>query len=173
MTHRYFTVAILLLTCIVMVSACGFKLRGSLDISPDMAPVYIEANSVFQLAKQLENLLKANKVAIASNSKPANSTITLISDARSQRVLSVDGSGQAREYLLEYTVNFSTQIKAAPVTEDSITVSRRLVFDQDAVLATTNEANVVYRELQRNAAQSILLKLQAQSRALEAGKATK
>ena len=47
--------------------------------------------------------------------------------------------------------------------QDTVTLSRSLLFDTDTVLAVENESEVLYREMQRDASRLILLKLQAYS----------
>ncbi len=88
---------------------------------------------------------------------------------KSRTVLSVDSNGRAREYLLNYTVLFTVTIKSttalkAKNIEQSISISRSLLFDPDAVLAVTNESEILYKDMQRDAAQLILLKMQAHSK---------
>ena len=75
----------------------------------------------------------------------------------------MDGSGRAREYLLTYSVDFVIKIKKSADVSDSLSISRSLLFDPDAVLAVTNETEILYRDMQRDIARLVLLKLQALS----------
>ena len=101
----------------------------------------------------------------------------LLNEEKSRRVLSVDGSGRVKEYLLTYKVNFIIKtasenietkdkedvLSQDSISPDSISVSRTLLFDPVAVLAVTNEAEILYKDMRRDAARLILLKLQARS----------
>ncbi len=156
----------------LVVSGCGFQLRGALDISPDVSPLYLQQNSVFELAREIKKLLATNKIALAENPTQANSQLVLLNESKQNRVLSVDGNGRAREYSLTYTVNFTITISKpgkqaedvqADPTQETVSLSRTLLFDPDAVLAIANETEILYRDMRRNAARSILLKLQARS----------
>jgi len=163
------TPLLLVLASALVVSACGFQLRGSLDISQDISPVLIEQNSAFELAREIKDLLATNKVKFIESEEQVDATktnarLSLLNESKSRRVLSVDGNGRAREYLLGYTVNFSIQIKQSKPSKDSISVKRSLLFDPDAVLAVTNESEILYKDMRRDAARLILLKLQARSR---------
>ena len=162
---------------VLLIHACGFQLRGSLDLSQDMSPIYLQQNSVFELGREIEFLLLANKIQITENAKQSNAQLSLLNEAKSRRILSVDSNGRAREYLLNYTVNFSIIInqpdkpETTPetngvedsISHDSISVARSLLFDPDAVLAVTNESEILYKDMQRDVARLILLKLQASS----------
>lgn len=169
---HYLTERLLLLALVLTLSACGFQLRGSLDISEDLSPVLIEKNSVFELSREIKALLGANDIqtvdnddsALAAGKGAVNTRLSLLKESKSRRVLSVDGNGRAREYLLGYTVNFSVKIKQSKQINETISVQRSLLFDPDAVLAVVNESEVLYKDMRRDVARLILLKLQAHSR---------
>lgn len=172
---------------VIGLHACGFQLRGSIDLSAEISPLYIEQNNMFDLAREIRSLLATNKIEVVKDAKLSKAQLTLVSEEKTRRVLSVDGSGRAREYLLQYKVNFmvktaidNTELKAKGDAEaqasispdsispdsippDSISVARNLLFDPDAVLAITNEAEILYKDMRRDAARLILLKLQARS----------
>lgn len=163
--RRYITLALL----ISLIQACGFQLRGALDLSQDISPIYLQQNNLFELGREIQSLLNANKLQIAENEKQAKAQLALLSELRSRRVLSVDSNGRVREYLLNYTVNFSIKIKQTTginqqERQDTISVRRSLVFDPEAVIAVVNESEILYKDMQRDVARLILLKLQASSR---------
>jgi len=163
--RRYITLALL----VSLIQACGFQLRGALDLSQDISPIYLQQNNLFELGREIKALLNANKLQIAENEQQAKAQLALLSEARSRRVLSVDSNGRVREYLLNYTVNFSIKIKQTTGInqqgrQDSISVRRSLLFDPEAVIAVVNESEILYKDMQRDVARLILLKLQASSR---------
>ncbi|VAW54557.1 hypothetical protein MNBD_GAMMA05-2317 [hydrothermal vent metagenome] len=160
------------LTAVVLVcvlQACGFALRGSVELSPDMSPLFLQKNSVLELGRDLESLLISSKVNLVDDAKRSNAQLALVKESKKRRVLSVDSNGRAREYLLSYTVIFSIKINsesdaiAKPAVEDNVSLSRSLLFDSSAVLAVANESEVLYKDMRRDAARLILLKLQAHS----------
>ncbi len=144
-----------------------------------MAPIYIQQNSVFDLAREIKTLLASNNIEVVKNSIQSKSQLILINEEKSRRVLSVDGSGQAREYLLTYKVNFEIKTSSQEIiktkklksenavegnNEESVSVSRTWLFDPAAVLAVSNEAEILYKDMQREAARLILLRINAQSK---------
>ncbi len=174
--------SITILSLVFFMQACGFQLRGALDLSQDISPIYLQQNSVFELGREIRSLLTANKIQMTENDKQAKTLLTLLKEAKTRRVLSVDGNGRVKEYLLNYTANFSIKIinPSKDINDingindindindqgrvDSISVSRPLLFDPDAVVAVVNESEILYKDMRRDAARSILLKLQASSR---------
>lgn len=154
---------LLLLTVISIVNACGFQLRGALEISQDVAPIYLQANSLFALGKDVKDLLINNTIALTDDPDKANASLLLNSEAKQSRVLSVDSNGRAREYLLIYTVDYSIQIKSDKAIAEKLSLKRSLLFDENAVIAVANESEILYKDMQKDAARLILLKLQAHS----------
>ena len=55
----------LLLFAVLLLHACGFNLRGSLGLSGEVSPVYVQQNSAFELARDIKSLLKTNNIALA------------------------------------------------------------------------------------------------------------
>jgi len=148
----------------VLLYACGFQLRGAIDISEEIAPVYVQQGSLFELGREIRSLLATNKIKVVEKESQSRSTLVLVNESRGRRLLSVDGSGRAKEYQLTYTVNFVIKISQSGETSDSLSISRSLLFDPDAVLAVSNESEILYRDMQRDIARLILLRMQAQSR---------
>ena len=159
-TQARFLIAVVL---ICVLQACGFKLRGSIELSLDMSPIYLQQNSVLELGREIESLLVSNKIDLVDDEKQSKAQLILVKEAKKRRVLSVDSDGRAREYLLSYAVTFSIKTGSAKAVEDKVSISRSLLFDSDAVLAVANESEVLYKDMRRDAARLILLKLQAQS----------
>jgi len=170
--------ASLVIAMVLLLHACGFQLRGAVNLSQEMSPVFIDKNGVFELAREIKDVLIGNGIKIVDNAKQSNSQLVLLSEAKTRRVLSVDGTGRAQEYLLMYSVNFEIKRKL-PGTDkiesksDNISLSRALLFEPDAVLAAVNESEVIYKDIQREAARLILLKLQSFSTQVKDTKAAK
>jgi LPS-assembly lipoprotein len=154
----------LYLVMALMLSACGFQLRGAIDLSEELAPVYIEQGTLLGLAREIKSLLATNKIKVVDKESESRSTLVLQKEVRGRRLLSVDGSGRAKEYLLTYEVHFIIRLKGSADSRDSLSISRSLLFDPDAVLAVSNESEILYRDMQRDISRLILLKLQALSR---------
>lgn len=158
--------AALVVALALLLHACGFQLRGAVNLSQEMSPVYIEKNEAFDLAREIKDALTSNDVKTVDVAEQSKSQLILLSEAKTRRVLSVDGTGRAKEYLLMYSVNFEIKRKLSTdgKTEskrDSVSMSRALLFEPDAVLAVVNESEVIYQDMQRDAARLILLKLQS------------
>jgi len=155
-----------LMLLVSVLSGCGFQLRGALELSDEISPLYLKSNSSFELARELKLLLATNNVTETDKPEKANFQLILVQEKKSRRVLTVDGDGRAKEYLLTYTIDYSINVKDAAQKDviESISLRRSLLFDTEAVLAVTNESEILYKNMQRDAARLILLKLQTRAR---------
>jgi LPS-assembly lipoprotein len=177
---------ITLTSLVFLISSCGFQLRGALNLSQEMSPIYLQKNSLFELGRELKTLLVSNQIQVTEDVKQAKVQLILLREEKSRRVLSVDGSGRAKEYLLSYSVTFSIKsnqskviseersrddsISHDSISHDSISVARSLLFDPDAVIAVVNESEILYKDMRRDAARLILLKLQASGQSVNSNK---
>ena len=178
---RLFPRVFIFVVAVLVLHACGFKLRGAMNLSSDISPIYIEQKTAFELVRDIKSLLAANNIKVVDNAASSRSQLLILGEKKASRVLSVDTGGQAREYLLTYTVDFVISEKSSadvmeqsvvnelsadkPSTDkpDSISISRSLLFDTEAVLGYANESAVLYKDMRRDAARQIILKLQAHS----------
>lgn len=152
-----------LLLILLMIQSCGFHLRGELNLSKNLSPIFIEPNTSFVLYREIQSLLNANGISSTDDVEAANAQLVLVSERRERDVLSVDSNGRAREYRLKYTVMFSFKAEDINIEREKVVLSRSLLFGTDTVLAVENESEVLYREMQLDASRLILLKLQAYS----------
>lgn len=159
----------LLFTLLLLFSltACGFHLRGSVQLPPELATINVQdASPATDIAPALRNALKSAGTQV-SDSAPM--VLQLMAEQYGKRVLSVDAAGRAEEYGLSYTVRFSLIKKAAEVNgtsavwlaEQAVTQTRDLRFDAAAVLGTESEEAKLKAEMRQDAVLQILRRLQA------------
>ncbi len=151
-----------LLTLILLVSltACGFHLRGSVQLPPELAEIALQdASPATDILPELRRALKNENIRL---SETAPLVLQLKSEQYGKRVLSVDSSGRAQEYGLSYTVRFSMQGEndAVWLMEQTVTESRDLRFDANAVLGSASEETLLKTEMRRDAVLQLLRRLQ-------------
>jgi len=145
------------------IAACGFHLRGSYDLPEHLSPVFLDKDSMsLLLHKELRTALGASGAELAEDAATAASVIEISREQRTRDVLAVDASGRAREYRLIYRLTFSLQVSGEAVIKNSnIQRTRNMLFDPDAILSIEQEINNVYKDMIRDSAGQILLRLQA------------
>ncbi len=151
---------LLLLTLLLSLTACGFQLRGSVQLPPELTEMALrDASPATDILPELRRALKNQKIRLIET---APLVLQLKAEQYGKRVLSVDSSGRAQEYGLSYMLRFSMQGNDGVVwlTEQTVTESRDLRFDANAVLGTASEETLLKTEMRRDAVLQILRRLQ-------------
>jgi len=149
---------------LTFMAGCGFHLRGNYRLPAAMQTTYIassQANS--GLVRALKQSLKASNITISEQAIDTAATLTLSKETRNKRIISVDSSGRAREYMLTSTVTFGVTKSAVDfnIEQQTIRISRNFIFDSQAVLGNQREESLLYEDLQQDLVRLILLRLQS------------
>jgi LPS-assembly lipoprotein len=149
-------VTILLVT--LMVSGCGFKLRGSVEIPDSLKRVYFSAKQETRVVKAARRMLKSNGVAFVGNPTAAPYQLEILSETSKRRAATLTSSAKAREYELRSTLQFQVRDRdkklVIPPTE--LIVERFYTFDEDNITAGDAEEALLRREMQDNLAQQLV-----------------
>lgn len=147
----------LLLISLLLISACGYHLRGSIDLPEGLKAIYLQ-NSSNQLRKSFKQTLKSIDGKLVETQKEAGITIQVVKEHMENRVLSLSNTGRINEVELVYSLHFMMlDKKGKPLKEKQEIVIRRDYFnDQGDVLAKNNEDQTIRTEMYDQAVQSII-----------------
>lgn len=155
--------ATFMITLALLVGACGFHLRGSVELPPVLRVTYLKADDSFSgMAFDLRNELKAAGAEIAEQPEGATAVLNIISQRSDQRVLSVGSTGKASEYELFNEIAFSLESPQGEIllAAQTVRVKRDLVFDQNALLGKVSESERIRREMRRSLARQVITRIQ-------------
>ncbi len=153
--------AITALLCTLLLSGCGFQLRGAANLP--FESLYVQAPVSSQFAVQLRRVVAAgSSTRIIDNQKEAAATLVLVSELREKTILSLSGGGRVREFQLRYRMSYRLLDKSAveviPVTE--ILLTRDLSFNDEATLSKEAEEALLFRDMQNDAVHQLVRRLQ-------------
>jgi LPS-assembly lipoprotein len=160
------TRAALALTLLAALSACGFHLRGAATLPFDT--LYVEAPNTSLFATQLRRVIGSGSATrVTNNQDEAEATLQVLAELREREILSLSPGGRVRELQLRYRVRYLVYDKARkPILEPGEIVLRRdYSFDDQNQLPGENEELLLYRDMQIDAAQQLVRRLQAAARA--------
>jgi len=152
------------LILLVSVTACGFHLRGQLELPAAMAATYIETNGVnADLVKRLRNSLKSNGAVVTANRTEATAVLRLLNDSYDRRVLSVGGGRKIREIELHYAIRFELAEVGGDrlVAPQTVELFRDYTYDEDDVLGKQGEEANIREDMIREAGDRVLRIIQA------------
>ena len=155
----------------LLLTACGFQLRGQAQLPPAMAVTYIASNTPSsappsELERTLRLVLETNGVTVTDDSQAATATIAILGESESRRTLATGPNGEVREYTLNYIVDYAVRLAdgAELIPKDTLRVSRDVLYDEAQVLGRAAGETITMRDMIYDVAYSIIRRLQAVNR---------
>ena len=149
----------------LLLSGCGFHLRGSNgEANLPFRSIYLAVPDTSPLGVELKRNIRATgNTAIATDAKLADARLEVLSETRDREIQSLNSQGRIREYTLYYKLSFRVLGKSdavlLPPTE--IILKRDISFNESQVLAKESEEGLLYRDMQSDLVQQILRRLAA------------
>jgi LPS-assembly lipoprotein len=146
-----------LLTLVLFISACGYQLRGSIDLPEGLKSIYLQ-NASAQLQKTMKKTLKSSGGQLVDKVEQAGLVVQVIKEKMDRRVLSLSSTGRASEYEIIYKLEFNlldAERKALSKAQQ-IEITKDYFNNQEEVLGKDNEERVIRDEMYRRAVQSIV-----------------
>jgi len=162
---QYSRIAAVALLAMVMLSACGFRLRGS-GPQPQLPfkTLFVGFPETSPLGVQLRRNLDAmDNIEIVTDRKLADAALEVLSEGRDKQVLSLNSQGRVREYTLLYRLNFRVVDKEGRqlLAPTELVIRRIQSFNENQVLAKEAEEATLYREMQSDLVQQVLRRVSA------------
>jgi LPS-assembly lipoprotein len=146
----------------LLLTACGFQLRGANILPPGKNSIYLVASG--NLREQVSIFLEGSDTRLVKDRGSADVVLTLANPRFNRRVLSVDpDTGKEREFELSYTLDMNAREAGGEnlISPQSVTLLRDYVFDRTALIGAGQEESVLRREMMRDAVQQVLSRLRA------------
>jgi LPS-assembly lipoprotein len=146
----------------LLLSACGFHLRGVVDIPTWLSPVaVISMNDTKGLAKLLEVQLEGYKIQVSKDPLLAKYWIVINSVTVNQQIISIGSSTNPRQYQLVMAVNYSLKTSKGKQIKPpkNVFVSRQFTVNNDRVLGSNEEEAVLLNEMRQDAVIQIMNRL--------------
>ncbi len=153
---------LLLIYILLLITACGFHLRGSQTTMINVDNIFINGDSA--LAKEVKSQFANAGTSFATSSQNASYIITLKESHFEKSVLSVSPTtGKVEEYQIVFQAKMDAMRADGTyiIENEKISVVRDFAFDENAVLGEFSEESIIQEDLIRRAASRVLRRLQA------------
>ena len=163
--QRRALLALMVSSTAVGLGGCGFALRKAPNFAfTTLYSSLAESSSLgVELRRSLESTHKVRVITDAREINEAQVIFDALLDQREKVVLSLNSSGQVREFQLRLRFSFRLRTLAGkeliPATE--IALQRDISFNESAVLAKEAEEALLYRDMQSDVVQQIMRRLAA------------
>lgn len=154
---------IVVVLVVLALSSCGFHLRGSVELPPEVKQLAIEdLLTGSQLAPVLKLQLRRNGIKPLDDPEQAKIILVIHGEAYKRRVLTVSSVGQVQEFELSYNVDYSIKNVTDPdasLMRQNLSIKRDLRFSVDEVLGKASEEARLQDDMILAASERILRRL--------------
>lgn len=151
------------LMCALLLSACGFHLRGMIDIPTwlDSVAVLSKDNNYKELVDILETQLDGYKIKVTEDPAEAKYWIIINYVSFNQQVISIGASTNPRQYQLTMTVEFLLKSRDGLIVKPArrVFVSRQFTANNDRILGSNEEETLLENEMRQDAVVQIINRL--------------
>ena len=143
----------------VLLSACGFQLRGTGTTELAIKELDLSARNAYgETVTQLRQVLQSSGVKVYAG---APYKLTLTNEQESQRTLSYAGSGRSAEYELTNVLSYEIQgHDNLSLLSDKLQVQKVFLHDGNNLTGSDQEADEIRKEMRRDLVQRMMLRLQ-------------
>ena len=143
----------------VLLSACGFQLRGTGTTELAIKELDVSARNAYgDTVKQLRSALESSGVKVYTG---APYKLVLTNEQETQHAATYTGGSRSAEYELTTVLNYSIQgLNDAELLNDKLEVRKVYVYDGNNVTGSGQEAGIVRKEMRRDLVQNMMVRLQ-------------
>lgn len=152
----------LALTSAVLLTACGFHLRGQNTLALPFQTLYIASANIYTpFIGQLKRAVQAAGAQVVDTPEEAQLTLHIVSEKMEKIILSLSDAGRVREYQLNFSISFRAEDQAQQVliAPAEIVLQRTFSYDDEQVLAKEREEILLQENVRSDAVQQILRRL--------------
>jgi LPS-assembly lipoprotein len=146
----------------VLLTACGFHMRGSRPIPPALQTLQIQSlQSNTGFTKTLRQYCL--NASLQLTDEPAHPQLRLINTTTNSSPGSMSASSQTREYRLTFTLLYQLNNTKGVIIQPprTITATRTLLMNTNRMLGSTSEEQTLYHEMHLEVSRRLLDQLTA------------
>lgn len=157
-----------LILSLLLVSACGFHLRGSQPgTTTTVSRVFLSDSTAPAIGTEIRSQMESAGTVFSGPGVDTDYTLYLGDQSARRTILSVSATtGKVEEYQLTISVRMTVTdaAKKELLSNQLISVRRDYTFDDNAVLGSVTQERVIEAELMREAASQVIRRFNAVTR---------
>jgi len=141
----------------LLVTSCGFQLRGSEALPAGRVPLHVAAEKESALVRTLHRQMDLRDIAMTRRAGDAKARLTLHEDNSGQRILSVAVTEGPEESEVFHTVVFSVSVAGKTLIDrQAINLTRDYTYDKNDILGKRHEFDALRNALSEEMANALL-----------------
>ena len=152
----------LLVAATLLLAGCGFQLRDTAQLPPEMASTQIVIDDQYSLlARQVRMMLEQSGVQFV-DAPQASAVLEIPENRVVTEVLTIADNARVREYRVTHTVRFRLTDASGQelIGWQTLRQAREISFDEQKILATSREQEYVKRDLAETMARLLVARLE-------------
>ena len=151
-----------LMLSVSFLSGCGFTLRGSANLPPQLQTILlVSTNTNSDITQELRRSLLANDVTLLETAEAGSYRLEIGEEDIIERIISVNSDARAGEYELSLSVPFQLNTTDSILIESEIlTIEKVYLADPNSAVAKAEERELIENEMRRELISLILRRLQ-------------
>jgi LPS-assembly lipoprotein len=153
---------VLTIILLLLVTGCGFQLRGKAQLPPQMSRTQMVIDDEYSMfARRVKVLLEQGGVQFVP-SEQATAVLEIPQNEVLTEVLTIGDNARVREYRISHTIQF--RLLAADGSEiiplQTIRQAREISFDEQRILAVSREQEYVKQDLANTVSRLLVSRLE-------------
>jgi LPS-assembly lipoprotein len=151
------------LTLVLLLAGCGFQLQGRRVMPPVLSSLYLQAaDEQSDFTRALRKALRASGSQLVPARTAEGTTVRIVRDEATVRVLSVDARNIPTDYELTYRVEVEVRSGGEELMAvESFELSRNYSFNESKSLAKEGEKDILREDLAKDVASVVTRRLSA------------
>ncbi len=142
----------------LVISACGFQLRGLTEIPDALKTVYLSSTKSSSVLPVLKRYMQSNGIHVANGAVTAPYHLKILNEEHQRRSVSLSSTAKTEEYELRSNLTFEVLDQAGEtvIAPTQLYTERTYRFDENNVNAKAAEESLIKQEMYNNLAQQIV-----------------
>ena len=151
------------LAMVMLLTACGFQLRGETPLPVNTLYVGIESNSQFGAAIRRAIRAASPDTRLVDDPKTAQAVLQQVQNTRSLRDVALNAQGRVEEYELGivFTFRLIEPSGRAILPDTTFTIYRDMPYDDGVVQAKQSQMETLYLSMQQSLVNRLIRRLTA------------
>ena len=145
------------MTVAVLLTACGFQLRGDPAIA--IGSLNVTSNVGSGTATEIRRSLASGSPRQTTAADPSAAQLRILAEGRDKQVYTITGTGRVYEFQLRLVVRYEVLVpgrEAALIPATEVEARRVITYSETAPIAKEAEEQLLFRDMQLELAGRIL-----------------
>jgi len=162
------TMRALLLITTLLLSACGFQLRGAVNLPWDTLYLGLAPNDPF--GNMIKRSIEAgSRTKVVTDPKQAQASLQILQNQQTKSILSLTAKGLVREFQLtrSFVYRIVDEKGKELIPASQIILQREMTFDDERIFAKEAEEAMIVKEMEQDLVLQLLRRLNASSKLIK------